>query len=362
MHKYLTIFLLSIILAFNPVSAELIQFWPDTNSISTADIRDICDGKNGRIILATLNGISIYDNQDWKILHALPRDGQGYLDGIPLNDDVFELEYDYLDNLWIGYGNGIQIYNGYSKPVTIKEMDGTLSAVTINKLKRQGRIMWIATGDLGINYYFNGKFEWVKPGEETGLNGNHITDMEVDYSNDNLYVASASNGQYVYSGGMKGLENITFKNIVDPIVAKDMTEIASYPLGGAVFFNDTDAVYYNEFSGAKHVFNVRDLSGNTKIIFDISVTNSGRYVIGTDNGIFCWYKGEVCRHLTKFDGLSDYAVKKVYIDDLGRWWFTTKYAAGYYFEPEFTAVSSIEISPDSFESGSTIINNVITEI
>lgn len=362
MHKYLIIFLFSIILLISPVSAELVQFWPDSNSISTADIRDICDGTNGRIILATLNGISIYDNEGWEILHALPKDGQGNLDGIPLNDDVFELEYDYLDNLWIGYGNGIQIYNGYSKPVTIRETDDILSDVSINKMKCQGRIMWIATGDLGLNYYFNGKFKWIRPGEETGLTAHHISDMEIDYSNDNLYLGSASNGQYVYAGGTEGLENISFKKVTDPLVAGDMTEIASYPSGGVVFFNSTDAVYYNEFSGAEHVFNVRDLSGSTKRIFDISVTKNGKYVIGTDNGIFCWYKGEVLRHLTKFDGLADYAVKIIYVDDFGRWWFTTKYTAGYYFEPEFTAVSSIEINSDSFESGSTIINNVITGI
>ena len=54
----------------------------------------------------------------------------------------------------------------------------------INKLKRQGRIIWIAKGDSGVYYYFNGRFGWVKPGEETGLLGNHINDIEVDYAND----------------------------------------------------------------------------------------------------------------------------------------------------------------------------------
>jgi ligand-binding sensor domain-containing protein len=362
MYKYLILLFLSALLAFNPVSAELVQFWPDSNSISTADVRDICDGTNGRIIFATSNGISIFDNEEWKILHALPTDKRGYLEGIPLNDYVLQVEYDYLNNLWIGYGNGIQIYNGYSRPVTIRQSDDVLVDTAINKLKCQGRIMWIATGDSGVYYYFNGRFRWIKPGEENDLLGNHINDIEVDYANDILYVTSTLKGQFSYDGGIEGLDNITFSKITNPLVAKDMTKIASYPYGGVIFFNSTDSVYYNELSGAEHIFNVKDLSGGTNKIYDLAVTNDGKYVIGTDNGIFCWYKGEVCRHLTRFDGLSGYGVDKLYIDDSGRWWFSTKETIGYYYEPEFTAVSSIEINPDSFEQGSTIINNVFSGI
>lgn len=355
MHKYLILFLFAILLLFSPVSAELVQFWPGPGSISTADVRDISDGTNERVVFATTNGISIYDGEEWETLHALPGDRRGYLEGIPLNDYVLQVEYDYLNNLWIGYTDGIQIYNGYSRPFTIRQADEILFDVSVNRFKRQGRIMWIAAGESGIFYYFNGRMEWVPPGEGSGLTGYHINDIEVDYSDGRLYVASVSEGQFTCEGGTESLKNITFRKISDPLVAKDMTEIVSHPLGGVVFFNGTDVVHYSDSFGGEYVFGIHNLSHDTNQILDLSVTNNGRYVIGTDDGIFCWDKGEICTHLTRFEGLAENYVNRVFVDNSGRWWFTTKETAGYYFEPEFVAVSSIEIGEDSPDSGITLL-------
>ncbi len=355
MFKYLTLIILTIILFFSPVSAGLVQFWPDADSVSTTDIRDIIDGTNERVIFATTNGISIYDGENWEILHALPKDRRGYLEGIPLDDYVLEIEYDYLNNLWLGYSNGLQIYNGYSKPFTIRQPDGILFDVSINKLKRQGKIMWIATGDSGIFYYLDGSFTWVRPGEETGLTGNHINDIEVDYSKDRLYVASVSDGQFTFKGNP---ENITFKKISDPLITEDMIRIVSYPKGGVLFFNKTDVVHYSGVKGSSHVFSIGDLSPDADKILDVAVTKDGRYVIGTDFGIFCWNKGEVCKHITRYEGLSGNDISTVFIDDKGRWWFASKDTVGYYVEPEFVAISSIELKPSTSATGPTILGDL----
>jgi len=362
MYRYLILSIISILVITSPVSAGLVQFWPGAGSIGSTDVRDICDGTKGDIYFATTNGISIYDGEKWEILHALPKDRRGYLEGIPLNDYVLEIELDHLNRMWLGYSNGIQIYNGYSKPFTIRQPDEILTEVSINKLKRQDKIMWIATGDSGIYYYYNGRFTWIQPGKETGLTGNHIMDIEVDYSNGALYLASSSNGQFIYDGGMQGLENITFKKLSHPLVAEDMTGIVSHPEGGVVFFNDTDVVYYSGPSHVGHIFNVKDLSGDTNRINDVAITNSGRYLAGTGNGIFYWYKGDDLRYLTKYDGLSDYKVKTVFVDNDGRCWFTTKKTAGYFFEPEFIAHSSIELDPDSYNQGYPLVSTVLSGI
>ena len=359
MFRDLTIIIFLFCIFFSPVSAELVQFWPGSDSVATADVMEICDGTGGRVLFATSNGLSIFDGEEWTTMHAMPKDNRGYLEGIPLDDYIQELEYDHLNNLWIGYANGIQIYNGYSKPFTIRQTDGILFDVSVNKLKRQGRIMWIATGDSGVFYYYNGRFSWVQPGEPAGLTANRISDLEVDYSTDILYASSASGGQYFYSGGEGGLENISFQKISDPLINRDMTEIVSSPLGGVIFFNSTDAVFYRYPYGGEHIFNTGDLSPGTNKILDISVSKNGRYIIGTDNGIFCMDEGGIFKHLTRFEGLSDNYVDSVFVDKNGRWWFNTKRTVGYYFEPEFIALSSIEIKPDSSSAGYPLIDRII---
>lgn len=361
MHKYLILSLFAILFLVIPASAELVQFWPDKGSIGSTDVRDICDWTREDIYFATTNGISVYDGEIWEILHAMPKDRRGYLEGIPLNNYVLEIESDYLNRIWLGYSNGIQIYNGYSKPFTIRQPDDIFVECSINKIKRQNRIMWIATGDSGIYYYYNGRFTWVKPGEETGLLGYHINDIEIDYSGGVLYLASTSNGQFIYDGGTEELNNITFKKISHPLISSDMTEIVSHPKGGMIFFNNTDVVRYTGVSPGEHIFSVKDLSEYTNRINDLAITENGRYLAGTDNGIFIWYKGDVLEHLTKFDGLSSNRIKKVFVDNDQRCWFTTRDTVGYFFERGFTAYSSIELDPGSYDPGYPVVSNILTE-
>lgn len=342
MHKHLIVLFFSAAFVIFPVTAELVQFWPGSGSVGTAGVRDIADGTNERIIFATTNGISIYDGSgEWEILHSKAGDSRGYLEGIPLNDNVLEIEYDHLNNMWLGYNDGIQVYDGYSKPYTILFPDENFFDAPVSRLKRQGKIMWIATGYLGLFYYYDGRFGQVSFGTDDPAGG-YINDIAIDYAEGSGYLTTLADGAYSFSGEP---EKLSFSKVSGPLISKDMTGIVSSPAGGVVIFNSTCAVLLDGTGESYRLFDVHDLPPGAGSIQDIAATGDGSYIAGTDDGIIRWKDGEVLRHVTGFDGLANSYIKKVFVDNNGRWWFVTKETVGYYYEPGYAAVFPVEIDP-----------------
>ena len=64
-----------------------------------------------------------------------------------MDDYVTALEYDASGNLWIGFGDGIQIYNGYD--YTVIQDQELLKSLQIRGLQRWDDDMWVATGNSG---------------------------------------------------------------------------------------------------------------------------------------------------------------------------------------------------------------------
>ena len=341
MHRNL-ILILFILLIISPVSAEIKAYWPGfDNSISTSDVMDITNGPEGSVVFATSNGLCVFSKDSWTIFHSKAIDKRGYLQGIPLNDFVKCAEYDNSNNLWLGFSSGLQIYDGYTTPVTIRDSDKILSGCSINDLQSIGEQMWIATGNTGVYCYQNGEWKWFKPYSGSGLTATKISDMAVDYSTGTLVLASQNEGQYILLNDDSN--NPHFKKIDDKSLSPDMREVRSGNKGGVYFFNRTDIAYYNRADGAVHVLNVKELSDFAYSISDLSLTKDGRIIIGTNFGFFAWKEGIITESLSTKDLISS-QIKKVFVDSHGRWWFTNKYYAGYYTKPEFSPVISIEIA------------------
>ncbi|MBN2733294.1 MAG: hypothetical protein JXQ82_00335 [Methanomicrobiaceae archaeon] len=340
MHRNLILLLISLFL-LSPASAEISIYWPGSgdNSISTADVLDITNGPDESVVFATSNGLSVFKDGLWTIYHPKAKDKRGYLEGIPLENYITCVEYDSENNLWLGYSDGIQIYDGYTIPVTLKPPQRTLISYSINDLQSLGDQMWVSTGDSGIYCYQNGEWKWFQPSEKTGLMANRITSMAVDYSTGTLVLASANQGQYILQSN--DTINPYFQRINEPYIVNDMKEVRSSYFGGVYFFNKTDIVSYGK-DGSVHILNIKDLSYSSDYITDLSSTSENKLIIGTNFGLYAWKNRVVTDSFSRKEIMNN-QIKKVFVDAEGRLWFINKYFAGYYYQNEYIPTISLEI-------------------
>ena len=338
------IIILILFLSASPVSGEVVQFWPGSDSVSTADIRDMAEDSNQVLYFATSNGLSVYEKGKWRIIHAERVHGGGNPGSVPYEDYITDVEFDSSGNLWLGYSDALQIYDGYSRPVTISGKDRFFVRNDINELEPVGEAMFVSTGTSGLYRYYDGDWFWFKPYSESGPDANFIIDMASDYSDNTLYIVSKYSGAFL-------LENSTgtgphFEKIDPGLLPAGCENVVSNPLGGVIFFNSSEAVV---FYGDDNVHKFLDLSmlpyGVGKIN-DIAVLHDGRTSVATDYGLVLLYGGFVADHVTRYDGIAENNIKKVFPDSLGRVWFSTKKTVGYYYSPVYMQVSSAEFVLD----------------
>ncbi|MBP2132989.1 ligand-binding sensor domain-containing protein [Methanomicrobium sp. W14] len=311
---------------------------------------DIANGPDGSVIFATANGLCIYNDGSWENYHSESREEHGYVDGIPLNDYVVCAESDNLGNLWLGYGNGLQIYNGYTKPVSIIYPQNTIASYSINDIQSFGKQMWIATGNSGVYCYQNGEWRWYRPFADDGVAANRIESIAADYSTGTVVLAADRYGQFVLSQNEN--KEKCFQKIKESRISPDMTEVRSANTGGVYFFNRTWIVHYIPGTGVTEKINLTDLSDTVNYISDISSSPDGKLVIGTNEGIFAWKNGVITDHLSRKDLINN-QIKKVFVDSEGRWWFTNKLFTGYYYKNGFKSVISFDISGKEQNTNST---------
>jgi len=334
------IIILILFLSATPVSGEVVQFWPGSDSVSTPDIRDLAEDGNQVLYFATSNGLSVYEKEEWEIVHAERVHGGGNPESVPYDDYITDTEFDSSGNLWLGYSDALQIYDGYSRPVTISAGDEFFVRNDINELESSGKAMFVSTGTSGLYRYYDGEWFWFKPYSESGPDANFIIDMASDYQDDTLYIISKYNGAFLLNNSA-GI-NPQFEKIDPDILPEGCENVVSNPFGGVIFFNTSEAfVHY----GDSNVYNLLDLSmlpsGVTKIN-DLAVLHDGRISVATDYGMALIYGGLTVDHITRSDGIAENNIKRVFPDSLGRVWFSTKRTVGYYYMPVYTEVSSAE--------------------
>jgi ligand-binding sensor domain-containing protein len=298
-------------------------FRPTSDSIPSAQVNDIINGLHGEDLIATTLGLSTY-NGSWSTQH-IDRDNSsaGLLDNF-----VMAVEYDSSGNLWIGYGSGIQIYNGHDYSV-IGDQE-LLKSLQIRDLQRWNDDMWVATGNAALNRYHNGTWTWFAPFSPNGPGFYEADSMALDSATDNLLIATGHDGLWKVTTSN---DTVYFEKIEDKNDLYGMLgHVRRDPLGGAYFFNSTQVAHYDSATGFTQLLKMSDFYGGPYAINDVAGGSDGALYVATDNGIYVWENGQITRHLGMFEGFgsSSHRIRMVFFDAGNRLWFSTLDNIGYY--------------------------------
>ena len=342
----------------NPYKVTL--FIPSATMIHSDQIRDQVTTPDMDILFGTSYGLSLY-NGTWSTRH-INRDNitEGLMD-----EYITAIEFDNDGNLWIGYSGGIQIYNGrYYQTIRDQQI---LRETRIQDLQRWDDDMWVATGHAGIHRYRNGVWTWFQPMSKGGPGFYEIRAMALDPPPDDMLVITT------YDAGIWVVESpddpVIFRQVAPQEGTNGLLQQVRRNMNGdgVYLFNDTSVVRYTPSDEFLPVLTTADLSAKEITINDLASSPGGSLYLATDDGIYIWRDGNVNRHLSRFEGLgTSEVIRTVYIDALGRVWFSSQGFVGYFydesssgswvpFEPGTNAVTSIPATPEPIPVTTSVI-------
>ena len=299
-------------------------FIPSANQVHSDQIKDQINSPNGDVIIATAYGLSSF-NGTWSTRH-INRDNlsQGLMD-----DYITAIEFDHLENLWLGYSGGIQIYNGvYYQVIRDQQL---LKETRIHDLQRWNDDMWVATGHAGIHRYRNGEWTWFQPMIRNGPGFYEIDSMTLDSASNSLVIATENEGLWIVRNQDDPVEFEMLADKESP--AGQMQHVKRDPLGGVYFFNPEKIIHFDTVSGFKDILTTQELSQEQITFNDIAAGSDGNLNIATDDGLYIWRNGGVYRHFSRFEGIgTSEIVKTVNVDIKNRVWFATQGYVGYYID------------------------------
>jgi ligand-binding sensor domain-containing protein len=333
---------LCILLLVSPCTADVMLFSPASGSVSSERIKDITDVSGDVVAFATDNGLSLF-NGSWRIVHV---DRANPLEG-PLGDFLLAVEADEAGRLWIGYTNGLQIWDGASY-TTIDDQQLLKNLNIIDLLHRDGE-MWVATGNAGLHRYAGGEWTWFRPHGPTGPGCYEVSSIAVDYTTGTLFAGSQNEGIWQYREDLPAPRFEAIRHAGMP--ESGLIGLQSDPFGGVYLFNATVVGRIDSGGRYERVLSSADLPGVAPVITAIAPATGGGLVLGTDAGIVFWKDGAVALHLTKRDGTGSNYIRKVYVDNAGRWWFATPAGVGYYTGAASGPVIGIEAPAVPVETG-----------
>lgn len=328
-------------------------FIPASNSIPTTQIMDLINEFNasGNVLIATSRGLSLYDQDgEWSTRHmTYVNVSEGLLD-----DFITSIEYDGDGRLWIGYSEGIQIYNGnYYQTIRDQQM---LKSLRVNDIQRWNNEMWVATGNAGLHRYRDGAWTWYQPFSDGGPGFYEVTGMVWDHGTNATIIATEKEGIWIIRSQD---DPITF----ECIATKDsgyglLDHLKRDFFGGVYFFNDSTVAHYSPDGGFSPVLTSRDLAITSPPINDLTSGPDGKLYLATDNGIFIWENGGVYRNLDRFEGIGTSSiVHSINIDRQNRIWFSTPDNIGYYIDRSASATPiefQIEITTRTVATATTL--------
>jgi ligand-binding sensor domain-containing protein len=303
-------------------------FRPESGSIHSTRINDITNGPHGEVLFATSFGLSTY-NGSWSTRHI---NRENFSAGL-MDDYVTALEYDAVGNLWIGYGGGIQIYNGHDYTV-IRDPD-LLKSLEIRDLLRWNDDMWVATGNAALHRYHNGTWTWFAPYSRDGPGFYEADSMALDSASDTLLVATGREGLWKVTASNDTARFDKIQDENDPFGL--LGHVRRDPVGGAYFFNATQVAHYDPATGFTPLMSTSDFGGGAYAINDVTGGLDGNLYVATDNGIYVLEDGQITGHMGTFEGFgSSHGIRTVFTDAKNQFWFSTQDDVGYYTGPSST--------------------------
>lgn len=319
-------------------------FIPASNSIPTTQIMDLINEFNasGNVLIATSRGLSLFNQQgEWSTRHVTYVNvSEGLLD-----DFITSIEYDSNGRLWIGYSEGIQIYNGkYYQTIRDQQM---MKSLRINDIQRWNSEMWVAAGNAGLHRYRDGAWTWFQPFSEGGPGFYEATGMVWDHGTNTTIIATEREGVWIIRSQDDPVQ-------FECIASKDsryglLDNLKRDYSGGVYFFNDTTVAHYSPEGGFTPVLTSRDLAITSPPINDLTSGPDGKLYLATDNGIFIWENGGVYRNLDRFQGIGTSSIVDfITIDKQNRIWFSTPDNVGFYIDHSISSTPiefQVEITP-----------------
>jgi ligand-binding sensor domain-containing protein len=340
--RFLIFVLILILVLAGPVAADLQNapspspytiklFIPTTGMVHSAQVMNLINSPDKSVIIATSFGLSTMRNDGvWSTRHL---NMDNISEGL-MNDYITAVEFDADGNLWIGYSNGIQIYNNrYYQVIRDQQI---LKDLSITDLQRWDNDMWVATGHAGIHRYRNGTWTWFQPMSKGGPGFYEVSSMTLDPAvntlPDELVIATAREGLWAVQSHE---DPVRFDLIADKDSSFGLLgNVRHDPYGGGVFFfNNSRVVHYSRNQGFVPFLTSTDLIITGTSINDLAAANDGKLYLATDDGIYIWQNGVTYRHLNRFEGIgTSSAAKTVNIDAENRVWFSTPGYIGYYID------------------------------
>jgi ligand-binding sensor domain-containing protein len=204
-------------------------------------------------------------------------------------NSVFCMAQDSLGFIWIGSGEGLNRYDGYSIKQFRTDADDTnsLAANNIKSLCADKNTLWIGTRGGGLNYYdFNsGVFHRYPMNDSLGISSSFIVTLCFDADN-NLWVATVDKGAYVIDTKTKKIiaHHIYNKTNANSIASNDVRAIACAP-DGTMWIGHWDAgisVFYPKTKKYK-TYNTSNSGLQHNVIRTLEIATDGKVWIGTWN-------------------------------------------------------------------------------
>jgi signal transduction histidine kinase/ligand-binding sensor domain-containing protein/CheY-like chemotaxis protein len=315
-----------------------------TNGLSNNNPLSFLRDSKGFIWIGTTNGLNRYDGYSFKILKNNP------LDSLSIrSNDVFTLSEDYNNNIWIGAGYYLEIYDPVTE--TIKHCDSIFN----NKLKFEVGTYWKLHKDQFNNYWYlsslQGLYKYFPKTDsliniikievsDFNFNNKVICDFSEDSNGDIwtinsdglVYKIKNNNVQIIDSFSVRKTVNNLYKILID---SKDDLWVydRTNNLNGGIHINtkSKEAIYFNSHSDKIKLTN--------DIITGMEEDNDGNIWMTIDHGGLNIYnvQSQSMTYLTNEPmnsrSLAEDALSSIYKDYEGFMWIGT-YKQGFcYYHP-----------------------------
>lgn len=319
MRRALIVTFLLFFIVFSPASADLTVFLPSYGGLSSTQVHDCTNGPGGEVVMATSDGLSVYDGANWTTYHA-PKE---YMPEWLSSDTILSVEYGPEGALWIGTTLGLQRFDGQVFQNVADQH--RLKNPAVIALQRWDGAMWVETRNSGVHRVEGENWTWYKPFKPGSPASYALEDMALDPMGGQLYCLSHDGLWTIGENASAGFRPVTLHGM--PLCGYD--GVRTDPFGGIYLFNSSAVVHLGSAGRLTLVLSSSDLRSDGCVLRDLSPAPDGALWCATDRGIVCWADGGVTEVIDRTDGIWSPAVKKVFVDCGGRCWYSTSTAIGY---------------------------------
>ncbi|MEL7835145.1 two-component regulator propeller domain-containing protein [Fodinibius sp. Rm-B-1B1-1] len=341
---------------------EEIVRYTTAEGLSSNSVWELHEKKDGDILIATANGMSVYDGENFASYYKK--------DGLAGNT-IYNFSEIEKDEIWIATNRGISAWDGEEFNFVQRENGPTKNNFIYEIIKAADGTIWAATRDNGLFLFEDDSVTQLT--EKNGLSSNYIYKLFEDADN-NIWVGTDEDGAnlyresgFVFYNEQTGLsnneilnvhideENILWMGTTSGIASFDGEIFKDYELPG-MFDNNHIWNITSLPNGNKLVAmpdsTLKEFDGNTfndfsaeyglekLFIYDLLIDRSNLLWLSTDSGLYSVnLNSHEVEHFSENDGLANTRVFHVYEDSNGRKWIGTYYGLSILQDGDFTSLN-----------------------